>query len=256
MTIREQIKQQRKEVMKNGTRAEKWAYFFEYYTLHLIGVIALIAITACIIVGKAKKPQIVLNGIVLNVFDYENKDPVGDFAKAYIDYEGLKPSKYELALNSSLTFRVGKDESSQYNDYETSQIILTQIGAGEIDFIISPQSAVIEYANNDVFLNLKDVLSEEDYERYEPYFLYVDRTVIKAKDELVNEGGNPDKIPTPDPTKPEEMEDPIPVLIDVSGCSKLDSIYNYTSETLVFGVTVKAPHQNKISSFLKFLFKE
>jgi len=52
------------------------------------------------------------------------------------------------------------------------------------------------------------------------------------------------------------MKEPIPVLIDISGCKKVSDIYNYTDDTLAFGVTIKAPNSNRIPSFLEFLFKE
>ena len=209
-----------------------------------------------VIVNAVRKQEVVLNGIVLNVYDYENENPVADLGDAYLKHEGLDASKYDISLNSSLTYRAGNDNSSQYHDLETSQAILTQCAAGSIDFMISPLGSVIEYANNGVFVNLKEVLSEEEFKLYEPYFLYVDQAVVEAKDELINNGGNPDDISTPDPTKPEEMKEPIPVLIDISSCKKVSDIYNYTDDTLAFCVTIKAPNPKRIPSFLEFLFKE
>jgi len=256
VTIREQVKQQRKEVMKNGTPREKVAYFFDYYTLHLILAITIIVIAVSLIVNAVRKPEVVLSGIVLNVFNYENKDPVEDLGNDYLKQENLNSDKYKIDLNATLTYRVGNDSTLQYHDIETSQAILTQCAAGSIDFMISPLNSVIEYANNGIFVNLEEVLSDEEFKLYEPYFLYVDQAVVEEKDKLVNDGGNPDDIPTPDPTKPEEMKEPIPVLIDISGCKKVSDIYNYTDDTLAFGVTIKAPNSNRIPSFLEFLFKE
>ena len=66
---------------------------------------------------------------------------------------------------------------------------------------------------------------------------------------------DPDEIPCPDPTKPEEMEKPIPVFIDVTSCEKMKNIYSYSPDTLAIAVAVNAPNPDRISDLLAYLFE-
>lgn len=256
MALKDEIKAARKDLVENGTLKEKIAYFFEYYTLHTIIISVILIFAISFIYEQLTKPDILLNGIVLNVFDYENINPVGDMANGFIEHLGVDGKKNEVSFNSSLTYNMGGSAKQDYSDYEVSQIILTQCAAGSVDFISSPLSAIENLGYNELFVSLEDVLTEEELERYEPYFLYVDLAVINLKNEAAENDQNPDSIPCPDPTKPEEMKEPIPVFIDVTSSEKMVNIYSYSSDTLAMGVAVNAPNPDRISDFLAYLFEK
>ena len=61
------------------------------------------------------------------------------------------------------------------------------------------------------------------------------------------------EIPLPDPKKPEEMEQPVPVAVDISACGEFTSVY-YTPDTAVYiAVVTNAPHKELVAQFIEFL---
>ena len=147
-------------------------------------------------------------------------------------------------------------QQGQVSDYEASQAMMVQCAAGAVDFVSSPLKPILDYGYCDLFVNLENVLSEEELKKYEPYLLYVDLAVIDKKNEAIDNNQNADKIPIPDPTKPEEMEKPIPVFVDVTSCEKMKNIYYYSPDTLAIAVAVNAPNPDRMSDFLAYLFEE
>lgn len=128
--------------------------------------------------------------------------------------------------------------------------------AGTIDFISSPLGAIFDYGYGDMLVNLETVLSKEDLEKYKSYFYCIDLDVVRQKAEAFDNNIDANDIPCPDPTKPEEMKEPIPVFIDVTKCEKMANIYDYSSDTIVIGITVNAPNPDRIADFLTYIFEE
>lgn len=256
MALRDEIKAGRKDLMENGTLKQKIKYFFDYYTLHTVIIAAVIILTTTFIYKQVTKPDIVSNGLLLNVLSFDEDNPVEDFKNGFMKYIDMDTKEYDMSLNSSLKLHMGDDSrQSQMNDYQAAQVMMTQCAAGAIDFISSPLSAIIDYGYGNLLVNLETVLSKEDLEKYEPYFLYVDEAVVKQKAEAFDNNIDANEIPCPDPTKPEEMEKPIPVFIDVTKCEKMANIYDYSSDTIVFAVSVNAPNPDRISDLLAYLFE-
>lgn len=257
MALRDEIKAARKDLVENGTLKEKIAYFFDYYTLHTVIIAALVIFVVSFIYGQVTKPDTVLNGLVLNVFSVDKGDPVQDLADGYLKHHNLDPKDYEVSLNASLMINMGNSsQQGQISDYEASQAMMVQCAAGAVDFISSPLNAILMYGYGDILVNLENVLSEEDLKKFEPYLLYVDLAVVEQKNQAIDNDQNADEIPCPDPTKPEEMEKPVPVFIDVTKCEKMANIYSYSSDTLAFAVAVNAPNPERIADFLEYLFEE
>ena len=257
MALRDEIKAGRKDLMENGTLKEKIAYFFDYYTLHTVIIAAVLIFATSFIYQQVTKPDIVLNGLLLNVLSFEEGDPVEDLRTGFMEYIDMDTKEYDMSLNSSLMINMGNaSQQSQVNDFEASQAMMVQCAAGAVDFISSPLKPILDYGYGDMLVNLKTVLSEEDLEKYEPYFLYVDLEVVNQKIEAADNNQNANDIPCPDPTKPEEMKEPIPVFIDVTTCEKMKNIYHYSPDTLAIAVAVNAPNPDRISDLLAYLFEQ
>ena len=257
MALRDEIKAGRKDLMENGTLKQKIAYFFDYYTLHTVIIAAVLIFATSFIYQQVTKPDIVLNGLLLNVLSFEEGDPVEDLRTGFMEYIDMDTKEYDMSLNSSLMINMGDaSQQAQANDYQASQAMMVQCAAGAVDFISSPLNAILDYGYGDMLVNLENVLSAEDLKKYEPYFLYVDLEVVNQKTEAIDNNQNANDIPCPDPTKPEEMEKPVPVFVDVTSCEKMKNIYSYSPDTLAIAVAVNAPNPDRISDLLAYLFEE
>lgn len=257
MALRDEIKAGRKDLMENGTWKQKVAYFFDYYGLRTVAIIMALVFIISFIYQQLTKPDVILNGIVLNVIKIDNGDPVQDLTDGFIEYIGMDTKEYGISINSSLTLNMSSDsKENPLNNYDTEQAMMAQCAAETVDFISCPLNAIIDYGYGDLIVDLREVLKEEDLAKYEPYFLYVDGVVAKHIQEANDNLEDTSKFSYPDPKKPEEMEDPIPVFIDVTRCEKMANIYSYSTDTLAVAVAANVPNPERVSDFLAYLFKE
>lgn len=59
----------------------------------------------------------------------------------------------------------------------------------------------------------------------------------------------------PDPTKPEEMKEPVPVGIFVTDCKKITDNYYFNGDYTVLGIMANAPSLDNALKFIDFLFE-
>lgn len=250
MTEKERVKAQRKEYLENATLKQKLFYFWEYYKVHTIVILLIVIIVSNFIYHKVTDPELILNGLFLNIYNTEDESSVSDLGKEFLELQGIDTKEYDVSFNDGL-YLTG-DAST---DYETSQAVWVQCAAGAIDFIVSPEEHLLDYAYNGYFTDLTTVLSEAQIEKYKPYFLYIDGAVMEEIDKASEDLDDTTEIALPDSAKPEEMQEPIPVFIDVTQCKKLMDVYGITTDSLVFGILVNAPAPDLTIDFLDYLME-
>lgn len=236
----------KKIYLKNATIKQKIAYVWEYYKLHIF-------IIACVIIGASyfiyhlvTRTEACLSGIFLNAYNMENDSDVEDLGNEFLKLQNIDSSKYEVRFNDGL-YLTGDDKL----DFETDQAVWIQCTSGTVDFMVSPMEFLMDSAYQQYYVDLTSVLTEEQINKYQPYFLYIDGATVEEVTELSNELKDISSE-LPDPAKPEEMIDPIPVFIDMTQCEKLANIYKDT-ESLVFGALVNAPDIDLAIEFLDYL---
>lgn len=250
MTERERIKAERKEYFKTAPFSKKIEFFWEYYKIHTLIVLVLVIGVGYFIHHLVTAKDTVLSGMFLNAYSLNDEVNVNDWGQEFLKLKEFDTEEYNVSFIDSHTL-TGNDTT----DREVEQAIWVQIGAGSIDFMVSPLDYVTDYAYQDYYCDLRTILSEEQIAKYEQYFLYVDGEVIKEINELSQDIDNNVDVALPDVTKPEEMENPIPVLIDLSQCEKITELYNGTYDSLVFGVLINAEFTDNAVEFLDYLME-
>lgn len=249
MTEKERVKAQRKEYFANATWKQKLFYFWEYYKVHTLIVTLIIIVGSNFIYHKVTDPEMILNGIFLNSNTLENEVTAKDLGMKFLESQGIDTSKYDVNFNDGL-YLTGDSTI----DYEGEQAVWVQCAAGTVDFMVSPIEHLMDFAYQEYYADLTTILSEEQIEKYEPYFLYVDGALIEEM--AAAPADSPmDDIELPDPAKPEEMEKPIPLFIDMTQCQKLTDIYGSSTDSLVFSILVNAPDSALAIDFLDYLME-
>ena len=250
MTEKERVKAQRKEYLENATFKQKLLYFWEYYKIHTIVVLLIVIIVSNFIYHKVTDPELILNGLFLNIYNTQSETSASDLGKEFLELQGIDTNEYNVSFNEGL-YLTGDDST----DYETSQAVWVQCAAGAVDFIVSPEEHLLDYAYNEYFTDLTTVLSEEQIEKYKPYLLYIDGAVVEEIDKASEDLNNETEIVLPDCTRPEEMQEPIPVFIDMTKCEKLLEVYGSATDSLVFGILVNASAPELTIDFLDYLME-
>ena len=98
----------------------------------------------------------------------------------------------------------------------------------------------------DYFCDLSQILTPEQQARLEEYIIYIDRVYLEAK-----LSGKEVPEPFPDPTKPEDMEQPIPVALLLPSDNKfVQQNYSSIKAQIAFGIVVNGQNQENALSFL------
>ena len=138
----------------------------------------------------------------------------------------------------------------------STQKLMVYVAANELDSMITDFGSFQKYANSSLFYDLRDILTEEQIQTLEPYFYYVDREVVLAI-EAANDDLNTDYTPEyPDPLHPEEMQDPIPVGICLTGCTDLTDNYYFRGDGIVMGIYANAKHADTAVDLAEYLLSK
>ena len=252
MPVIDDIRLERKKI-KNKTLRQKASYLWTYYKVYFIVLILIAALISSYVI-KGKTPKIILSGVMLNVFvKTEQTSPEETISKKFQEFCKYDPQKKRIELNTSL-FYVANTKTETYENYNTMQVLITKTAVGKLDFMTGDRETMLELAYNNFFYDLREVLSEKQIEKYKPYILYADKSVI----DRLAEGKSIEKssqLDIPDCRSPDKMIEPIPILIDISESPIITETYNYSNDTISFGVSGNHNMQ-MVGSFLDFVISQ
>ena len=255
MELIDEIKQDR-ERLKGKPWKEILSHVLEYYKFPLFLLLVAVFGIGSWIYARVTTVETALSGILLNSYGYDSVLSEGQrssFSEDFLEVLGLDSRKYSLSFRTDLTYcQSGSSAADTYSDYRSLMTIMSCVAADELDFITGDVGAMLGLAYQGYFIDLSEALSEEQYKRYCPYFLYIDKVVLEeVNDRTAQSTENTPKIP--DCRKPEMMECPIPVLIDVSQSETLRGVYLDSYAVLAFGMIANMPHTGHTLDFIDYL---
>ena len=191
----------------------------------------------------------------------EEKTQDNAYEDEFAAYLGIDPKEEDIMFDTSIQIL---DNSMDDTTYTSVMKLSAYTAAGDLDVMVTDTASFRKYANSECFFDLRTILTDEQLVKYEPYFYYVDQKII---DEINTISDNPDRLDEldnivyPDPTRPEEMETPIPVGIYLDNSQKLrDNFYfrgqDGTAEHIAIGIYVNTSHLENALKFLEFAFEE
>lgn len=257
MAVMDEFKNER-EALKNGTLKDKLNYFWYYYKWHVIGILFALIVIVTLVYQIATAKEDAFKAVILNA-NLLTED--GSYAEDFAEYAGIDLNENNIFFDPSLYIT---DDIMDADAYASIQKLTAYTMSEEVDIMITDAHSFRKYAHNELFCDLRNILSEEQLEKYEPYFYYVDQTTIDALNAYYENSDGSDEtseITCPDPTKPEEMENPIPVGIYLDNSEKLQENYYFTQveengERVVVGIYVFTKHPETALQFLDFVFEE
>lgn len=251
MPLMDEFKEER-ESLKNADFKTKWNYFWDYYKLHtIIGaaiLIFLVTMTYSVVTSK----DYAFFAAMVNSTAVVPED-ISAFKEDYMAYAQIDPSEYEVQIDNTLMYKKTPKSELEKN---ASQRLMVYTSAGQIDAMVCGSDSFTHHASQGIFYDLREILTEEQLAKYEPYFCYVDQAVIDARNEVPMTGELDEVYPeSGDPRKPEEMENPIPVALFVTDCKKLTDTYYFEGDYIAVGVVANTTRLENAVKFIDFLFE-
>ncbi len=254
MAAMDEFKAER-DAVKNGPFKQRLEYFWDYHKWHVMIPLFIAIIIGVSIYQAVTKPETVVSGIVLNTYSQTAYERANELSNDYVELKGLDPSEYIVDMNTNLAYSVDTENGVNMN-YDSLQAINAQTGAGVIDFMVADLATMLDFEYRSMFHDLRDVLTEDQVEKLEPYFLYIDRDILVQRQAYYEEHFEASDLAFTDCHKPEEMKEPVPVLLDISKCEKIASIYEEPPKELALAIPNKTERIEALQPFLEYLFEE
>lgn len=253
MAVMDEFKEQR-EALKNGTPKEKLGYFWYYYKWHVIGTLFAIFLIIFFVYEMVSRKETIFNVAMVNASDMAEITMEGEsqFPQKFADYVGIDTDTYDVLFDVS--YRIAEDGADE-TSMVSSQKLFAYTAAGQLDVMLTDSTSFRKYANAYNFYDVREILSEAQLAKYEPYFYYVDETVMEAIDIAANNLEDTSTIEIPDPTKPENMEKPLPVGIFVDNDLLMEEYY-FRGEDIVIGIYQNTQHLDYALGCIDFLYEE
>lgn len=222
------------QIFREMSPKEKVSHIFYYYKVPIFALLFAVLFIGWTAVMEAAEKESVLNGIILNTYVTES-----GLDEQLIGALGLDTDKYTVTVNTGFNY-TGTDDYSDYQDYMN---ILAQLSTGYLDFMTGDLDSMLDLAYKGFFPDLTDMLSEEAYGEWEPCLLYIDSALLSEDSVFSGE--------FPDCTDPASMEDPIPVLIDMSRCTPVLEAYGHPQDpALALAIPLDAPNLENMMTVL------
>lgn len=225
MAVMDEFKKEREE-MKNAPLGKKLQYVWNYYWVQILIVVGLILTIAGVFFVVTNKKEPVLNGIYVNCYkaDYVNGELIADF----IEEQDIDLKNQEIYFVTDLTYRLDDGMTSSTTNKQTTQALTIYHESGTMDFVVGQKEVMEELALKNYFADLADILTEEQYQALEPYFI----------------------------SFPNSKGEQVPVLVDMSKSEILkEGFEDEAKDSLVFGVVIGAPHKEMVGKYMEYLMR-
>lgn len=247
MTIKEYFKEGIKAI-KDHPPNERLAYFWEYYKWYAIIFLLVIVLLVQGVLGVINRRETALSGVLLNC-----KLGVADkeFLQDFYAYAGIDEAKESAAFYTDLTITNGQSK----NDLNAFQRIMGGIAVRDTDFIVGKSDVFpfFSYNSTEIFMDLRDFLSQETLAQVSDRLYYIDGEFLKLFQLPPGTEITADITKAPDPRKPEAMKDPIPVGIDISDHEAFQSAYFLGKPTVYLGVVSNTTRPDTVMKFIEYL---
>lgn len=255
MPVMDEFKEER-EALKHGTFKQKLQYFLDYYKWYVIGITVAVCCAASLIYHYVTYKETAFLAAILNSGELKSSE---DYAAAFMEYAGLDPADCKVSFDASfsVTFDLSSPEARDEVYYTSREKLNLLMTVGELDIILSNDELFSHFANSGIFCDLRPYLSQEQIKAYEPYFYYVDKPLVEQislAERNMDDTFHPE---IPDPTKPELMEEPVPVGIYVQDNETLSETFYIRGEgPVAAGIISNAPHPDTAVKYMEYLMND
>lgn len=260
--VQDEIHEQHLKV-KDMTFKEKLAYFWDYYKYHTLAAILIVFFAVTLGHDILSAKDYGFYGVMLNSTMLSGTK----MGTAFAEYAGIDTNQYDCFIDAESTLSyTGMNEY----DMATTQRLAALVQTGDLDAVVFDSVAFNNYANNEMFLDLRTVLTKEELTNYQNDLYYVDYAQIEAANadsnymnedlisgEDINNMDSEDiQVEAEKHRYPEAMEKPVPVGIYITDSAFVRKSGNYSQMVPVFGFSATTTRLDIAKKYLNFLYDD
>jgi hypothetical protein len=180
MSVLEEIREQQKKAWKEMSWKERLAYFWDYYKIPFMIGVVVIAFFGTFIYQQVNRKDSAFEAAIVNADTY-SIDTVS-MCEEFAQYAGIDTGKYDVTIDSTISL---SDDDTTQMSLANSEKMVVLIQNGSLDVIVADTKVFEDYAQDDVFTNLEDILPAETLEQYQDYLYYTDGATIGVDEDVV-----------------------------------------------------------------------
>ncbi len=166
-SVWDEIREQNRK-MKGKPFKEKFAYFWEYYRNMTIVIILVLIFGGNLIYSVATATDNALGVIMIN--SYTSMDPY-KYMDDYNLFAEINTKKFHTNLD--VNFTVDPDSFDEFS-IANIQKLSAMVAASQIDVLFGAENSILGYAQTGFFLDVREVLPEKIYQKYEDGMIWYD----------------------------------------------------------------------------------
>lgn len=243
MTSREAAIYQLKK-LKGQPLKKKISYILTYFWIPITVVLAAVVLLVSLIVHwTTLKPTVFTLGCINSIAD---QTVVNSYLQDFAQTQGIDTDEHQV---TSQMFFIGQGTEE---DYQSLQVFSVMLIAGDLDVVAADSNAIVRYAYQEAFTDVRKLLTAEQMDALAPHLLYIDVSLLDQMNEFSEE------VPAyPDPTKPAEMEQPVPIAIMLQpDWEFVKACYPYTYGDAAVGFVSNAKNSINAEAFVQYILGE
>lgn len=223
MAVMDEFKEER-ERMKQEPFKKRMQYFWDYHKWHVIIITAAVLCIISLIYSSLNGKE---TAFMLALIDCSSNEGTTDEYKSELaELFNIDTNTQDIILDNSFFL------SSMDTAYASSgEVFSLRIVAEELHAVLSPEDVFNRYVQNDIFRDIRGVLSPEQLAYYEDSFYYVDYAVIESEDIYNTDFTTTAFVDNANHHSPEGMKKPIAVGIYVTGTEEFQGHYYFMRDT-------------------------
>ena len=231
--------------LKDKPLKDKIEHILSYYGFSIFVIAVFLAVGIGYLVHIITLKEEVLNVSCIGPVSIQSGTE--DFTKAFAEYAGIDLDQYEVDISTGLSSAGNTPTGS----YESVEVITAMTASQGIDILAAEIQFMLPHMYQNLFSDLRNILSKDQFEEYKDCFLYVDMEVVRQIKAMTMPENRPEY---PNPTKPENMTEPVPVAIRLSESVSFVKQYFLKNEGhTAIAFAVNAKNLDNALAFLEFI---
>ena len=171
MAVRDEIREQRAKLKGQGFKAH-WDYFWEYYKIPTIAGIAVLIFICILAKDILNKKPYAIYAMLLNCGGTQTQTTLQD---GFTEYAGIDTSKEDCVMDTMNSFDVANMDSGTV---ATGEKIVAFMAGSDLDAVVADVSSFYHYSGQGIFMDLRDILTDEELKAVEDDLFYIDMGYI------------------------------------------------------------------------------
>ena len=228
---------------------EKIRRFYREHRLYALAAGGAVILALILLVAAFTAKQTILRGVLIGEGALTEYQGLSD---GFVESLGFSKSSAKVQIVDMVAYIA--DPETPGRNFSAIEILVEYDAKGIADFLLGEGEAMKNLAYSEFFADLRDLLTQEQLDALEDKLLYVDMAVIRQLEQMALTQEYPEDFAFPDPKNPQDMEEPVPVLVDVTGHETLMPLFG--DDAVLLAVAQNGGHRAAVKAFAEYLATE